>query len=123
MAFKTLPGNAAVTRFIKTAAWATTVKAVRRAINLPQGREEDAGIVGIHGQLIASGLFIPKQNLLPGLSSIRRAKDSSFGVRAVGVAQSGYQNNVRIARVHDHAANVVRIMQANVPPAFAAVRG
>src|SRR5207245_2254853 len=61
--------------------------------------------------------------LFPGLAAVPRPEDATLWVRAVGVAESRNENDVRIRGVNNERADVARIFQADVGPRFAGVGG
>ena len=121
MAFHPRPCAPAVGRFIKPAARAAAVQAPRRAIHLPQRGKKRAGIVRIENHVDRAGLVVLEKHLLPGRAAIAGAEDSPFLVLAVRMAQRRHKNHVRVPRIDNHRADVLRILEARVLPRLASV--
>src|ERR1019366_2413346 len=62
------------------------------------------------------------EDFLPGLAAVGRAEQAALGVRAERVAERRDEGGVRIARAHDHPADVARAVEKR-PPVRAAVGG
>src|SRR6266853_2460554 len=63
------------------------------------------------------------KNLVPGCAAVGGAIDTTLRVRAIGMAERGDQNMVRIARIDPNSRDVLRLLQSDVLPGFAAVGG
>src|SRR5947209_6397223 len=98
-----IPCAAAVARDKDSAAGAAGVASPGLDVNLPGPGEEDAGIVGIHGEFGGAGVLINEQNALPVLASIGCAINSAFLLRAIAGAECGDKDDVRIFWINDHA--------------------
>ena len=75
----------------------------------------------IESYVDASGVLIFVENFLPGLAAVSRAENAAFGVRSVGMAESGHENDIRIVGIDDDFADGAAVVQANVLPGLAAV--
>ena len=96
--FEPLPGRAPVVRAVESASRATAGQAPRSAARLPERGKQNVGIVRIEGNVDASGVLIFVENFLPALAAIDCAENAAFGVRSIGMAESGHENDVRIVR-------------------------
>ena len=92
---------------------------VRRACQ--SAANKNIGIVRIEGHVDASGVLIFVENFLPGLAAIGRAENTALGVRSVGMAERGHENDVRIVGIDDDFADGAAVAQANVLPGLASV--
>ena len=115
------PGVAAIDGLVKSATGTTAGEAPWRARTLPESGEEHIGIVRIEGQVNGASLVILEQNLLPGLAAIAGAEDAAVRIGAISMAERGNIDKIRIARMNQNSGDVLRVVQANVGPGFAAV--
>ena len=99
------------------------VDAPRRPPCLPQRCVNRSWIPRFERQINRARVFVMKQNFLPTLSAIFRAEHPSLLVRPVRMPQRGDENLVYVPRVHDDSPNLPRVLQPDVHPRFAAVRG
>ena len=116
-----LPRVAAVGGLPQTAAAAAGVHAPRRALELPHRREEDARIGRIDREVDRAGGVVEEEHLLPRLAAVGRAEDAALRVRSEGVAHRGDEHAVGVARVDDDVADLLRVVEAEMLPAVAAV--
>ena len=93
------------------------------APGLPDGGIEDAGVVGVQGQVRRAGVLAAKQDFLPGVSSVPGAKYAPLLVGAVGVSQGRHVHQVRVGGVYPHPGDVPGSGKAHVGPGLAAVSG
>ena len=93
------------------------------APGLPDGGVEDAGVVGVQGQVHCPGVLAAEQDPLPGVPSVPGAVYAPLLVGAVGVSQGRHVHQVRVGGVYPYPSNVPRIGQAHVGPGPAAVSG
>ena len=121
VAFDALPGCAVVVRTVETVLVTATVEHPRRAVAFPHCGEEHVGILRIENNVDAAGALVEVENFLPGLAAITGAEDAAFGVRAVGMAESGDQGDVGIRGMDDDLADVASVFQSHVVPGLAAV--
>src|SRR5579872_1949372 len=115
------PGSATVGRAIEAASGTTATQAPGRALDFVHRSKGNVGIVWIKDDVDGTGLVVLVKNLFPCLSAIRRTENSALSIGAICVSQSSDQHDVRITRVDDDGADVLRIFQTNVRPGFAAV--
>ena len=99
------------------------VDAPRRPPCLPQRCINRSWISWFERQINRARVFVMKQNFLPVLSAIFRAVHAAFLVRPVRMPQRGDENLVYVSRVNDDSPNLPRVLQPDVHPRFAAVRG
>ena len=99
------------------------VDAPRRPSRLPQRCVNRSWISRFERQINRARVFVMKQNFLPTLSAIFRAEHPSLLVRPVRMPQRGDENLVYVSRVNDDSPNLPRVLQPDVHPRFAAVRG
>ena len=94
------------------------------APKIPHARKKDFGILGIHRNHRAArrgiGAF---QNLVPVLSAVRRFVKATVLAVAPEFSRHAYVNGVAVFRVNNDFGNALRIRQAHIRPAVAAVRG
>src|SRR5437762_12997152 len=121
VAFNALPGCTVVVRTVETVFVTATVEHPRRAVAFPHCGEEHMGILRIENNVDATGALVEVENFLPGLTAITGAEDAAFGVRAVGMAESGDQGDVGIRGMDDDLADVASVFQTNVVPGFVAL--
>src|SRR5260370_22245151 len=120
-----LPMIAAVIRPIKP-----TGRSVRRRVNaprrpacLPKRCKNRLRSRRFERHIDCCGVFIAKEDFLPALPSIYRTEDAALLVRPVGMTQCSDENFVCIPRVHYDSPDLSRILQPDVRPCLAAVRG
>ena len=77
--------------------------------------------MGIHNQVDRAGVVILEQDLFPRFSAIDATKNAALGIRAIGVAQSRYKDNVRVARMNHDASDMLSVFQTDVGPGLAPV--
>ena len=77
----------------------------------------------IEGDVDASGVFIFVENFLPGLAAVGGAEDAALGVRSIGMAEGGYENDVGVIGIDDDFADGARVAESDVFPTFAGVEG
>src|SRR5262249_4761087 len=68
-------------------------------------------------------VLIHEERLLPSLPAIGRAKDAAFRLRPVRVPERGGENDVRVARINDDAADSTRLLQTHQSPRLSRVSG
>src|SRR5260370_37611590 len=99
------------------------VNAPRWPAGLPQRGKNCIWIPRFERHIDRARVFVVKQNFLPALSAIFRTKNSALRVRTVRMTQRRGENPVWVARVHEDPPDLPRILQPDVHPRFAAVRG
>ncbi len=125
MADDLLPMVAAIFGAIETAA-----RALRRRVDTPgrparlQQRSIDClGVAGLKGQVDDAGVFVVKEHALPFFSAVFGIENAALRIRSIGVAEGGNEDFFRVAGIHENPGNLPRILETNVGPAFAAIRG
>ena len=117
------PTVAAVCRFPKPGAGAAAVIAPPGAHTLQRRRKQNLRIYGVDGDVVEAGIGVDVFGLLPGLAAIRRLEKTALRIRAEEMAHGRHVNDARIGRVHDDAADGLRVVQPEMIPGFAAVGG
>ena len=120
-----MPGFAAVGGFEKAAgvAFERVAGGPWRAARRPQICVDDLRIFGIEGEVGGAGVVIFVENFLPVCAAVSGTEDAAFGIRAVGMAEHGYENAIGILRVNDDGGDLLAVAQAEVLPGFSAVGG
>ncbi len=113
MSLQTLPGCAAVRGFEQAASLPAAGTAPGVDFDLPHASKKDFGIVGIHAQVRAAGVFVDEEDFVPGLAAIGGAIYAALRLRPVGVAERARQHDVGIARIDLHAANAAGFFQSH----------
>ena len=85
-----------------------------------------AGVEGIRrirvpGEIDRANLRATVQHLLPLGTAIFRAVNAALRIRPIGVPKSSDEHGVRVFRMHQNAANVFRIAQADIAPGLACI--
>src|SRR5206468_9502417 len=118
------PGRPAVRRLVEAAP-----RPVRRRIDapgrtprLPERGVHHARIAGTEGEVDGAGVLVLEEDLVPAPPAIRRAEDPALGIGTVGMAEGGQEHAVRIARVDQDAADLLRVAETDVRPGAAAIR-
>src|ERR1700733_9779331 len=119
------PGDAVVGGFVQAAARAAAgrVNIPGRAAGLPQGCVDDLGLRGVGAKVNRAAVVIFAENFCPGGAAIAGAIDAAARIGTEAVAERGDEDDVRVARVHQDAADLLRIAQADVAPGDAAIGG
>ena len=68
----------------------------RHTAELIEGGEEVPGIGGVHGEVYAACFRGVEEYLLPGLAPVFGAVDATLGIRAPGMAEGGYVDQVGV---------------------------
>src|SRR6266850_468037 len=121
IAFDALPGGAVIVRTVEAVLGAATIERPRSAIALPHGGEKYVGIAGIENDVNAAGAVVEIQNFFPGLAAVASSEDPAFGVRAVGMAESGDEYDVWIRGMDDEFADVPGVLQSDIGPGLPSV--
>ena len=93
----------------------------RRAIRIPDGREEHVRVGRIERQVHGAGAIVAVENPLPGLSAVLATEDAAFRVGPIRMAERGDVDDIGIGGVHANARDRLRIAQADVLPGLAGV--
>src|SRR5258707_13154103 len=88
---------------------------------MPERREDDVGIVGIEGKIDAAAVLIFIEHLAPALAAIGGAEDAALRVGTERMAQRGHKRDVGIFRIHNDAADGLRVAKPAVRPHLAGV--
>src|SRR5262249_36368082 len=115
------PSDAAVGGLEDAAARSAAGAIPGAQLKLPHSGEEDARIVGIHGQIGAAGVFVDLQDLLPRLPAVCGAEDSALRLCSVGVAERAGKDDIRIARIDEHAADAAGLLESHQSPRLASI--
>src|SRR6202041_2878049 len=75
----------------------------------------------VHRQAGAAHVLRGKQYALPMLTSVDGAENASIGLRSSRAAQSAGENDVRVRRMDDDAADAAALRQAHVGPGLAGI--
>ncbi len=116
------PGVAAVRGLPEAAARATALAPPRPDAHLPRGREEDARIGGVHGEVDGAGVLVDEEDALPRLPAVPRPVDAALLLGSVQVAERRHEHHVRVTRVDDDAPDPPDLLEPHVSPRLAAVR-
>lgn len=83
VALKALPGDSAINRLKQSAAGSAAASSPGMNHQLPHAREQNIRIVGVHGQIRATGVLVHEERLLPSLAAIGGAKYAALGLRSI----------------------------------------
>ena len=119
------PVIAAVRRLVEAAAGTVgrRVDVPRGTAGLPQGGVEDLRVPRLEGEVDRSGVVVLAEHLLPAPAAVAGAEHAALRVGAVGVPQRRRVDDVRIARIDQHAPDLLRVGEADMGPGLAAVGG
>src|SRR6185436_1766462 len=90
---------------------------------LPHRRVDDVGVRRIDVDILAAGVDVLEQHALEALAAVGRSKDAALFIGAVGMAERGDEDPVRVARIDDQLRNLLRVAQAKVRPRLAGIGG
>src|SRR5271170_1226534 len=107
------PGIAAIGGFEKATvvAFERVAGGPGRPAGRPQVGINDLRILGIEGQVGGAGVVIFVENFLPGCTAVGGAENAAFGIRAVGMAEDGYENAIGILRVYQDICDLLAVAQ------------
>ena len=88
---------------------------------LPQRRVDDVGVGRIDVDVLAAGVLVLEQHVLERLAAVGRAEDAALLVRAVGMAERGDEQAIRVLRIDRELRNLLRVAQAEMRPGLAGV--
>src|ERR1700683_2896367 len=77
----------------------------------------------VHCQVGGAGVFVNEQNPLPGLATVRSAKNSPVLRRRKAAAHRSGKDDVRIRGIHDDARDAAGVFEARMLPGGAAIGG
>ena len=116
--------RAAVDRLEDAAVGAAPGAVLPRALALlPQRRVDDVRIGGIDVDVLAAGVLVDEQHAIERLAAVGRAEDPALLIRAVGMAEGGDEQPVRVRRIDGDLRNLLRVAQAQVGPGLSGVSG
>src|SRR6266404_2595433 len=121
IAFDALPGGAVVVRTEEAVLGAAAIERPWSAVALPHGGEKYVRIAGIENDVNATGAVVEIEDFFPGLAAVASTEDAAFGVRAVGMAESGDEYDVWIRGMDDEFADVPGVLQSDIGPGFPGV--
>src|SRR5439155_11943894 len=123
LALHLLPRAAAVARPVQAASRAAAGEAPRRPVRLPERREQDVRVAGIHGQVDRPGLVVLEEDLLPALAAVPGTEDAALRARTVRVAQGRDVDEVRVLRVDDESGDLAGVLEPDARPRLPRVGG
>ena len=89
----------------------------------PHACKQDTRIAGIHGYFKTAGIFIYKQDLLPGFASITCFVNAPLLLGPVTMPHSCYQYYIGVLGMNHNPADSPRFFEAHVFPGFAGICG
>src|SRR4051794_39716720 len=92
-------------------------------LDLPHAREQDARIARVHRDLRTPGVLVDEQRALPGRAAVDGAEHAALLLRTVGRAERAREDDLRIHRVDDDAAEPAGLLEPAVGPRLARVSG
>ena len=116
------PGVAAVHGAVEAAAGPAAVEAPPRPLPLVHGREDRVRVRRVHGEVDGARVLVDVEHPLPRVAAVPGSEHAALLVRPPKVADRRYVDDVRVARVDEHAGDVLRRLQPLVRPRVAAVR-
>ncbi len=84
---------------------------------------EHVGVARVHRDVVDAGVLADGQHGLPRLPGVGRLVEAAVAARRPERAHRGHVDHLRVAGVHDDAADVHRVLEAEVLPRLAAVGG
>src|SRR6185436_8656292 len=97
------------------------INAPGRAARRPERGVDDVRVSGLEREVDRAGARVRAEDLLPARAAIARAKDAALRVRGVRMPERGDVDDVRVARMDDDAADLLRVVEADVRPRLPAV--
>ena len=119
VSFQVLPVRAAVGGLVHPAA----DHGVRGAAHFIHRGKHDLRIVRVGFEIGGAGLVVHVKNILPGLAAVGGVEYAAFFVGTKRVAHGGDVDVVRIGGIDDDRGDVLRILEPDVGPRPACVRG
>src|SRR5581483_853628 len=115
------PGVAAVGGFVYAAAGAVRrwIHVPGRPPGLPQRGEQRACIVGREDDVDRARVRIRPEDLLPVRAAVARAEYAALRVGSVRMAERGDVDEVRVARIDEDLADLLRVGESDMAPAAA----
>src|SRR5579864_6300893 len=111
--------------FVETAAWAfqRSIDAPGWTARLPHRRVDDLRIFRFERKVGRSDVWAFVQNVLPSAASVGGTIDAACGIRTVGVAERGDEDDIGVRGMNEDAADLPGIAQTDVSPSFSGVGG
>ena len=116
------PVLTAIHRPVEPAPGPAAVEAPARPLPLVHRREDRVGVGGIHGEIDRARVFVDVENLLPRLTAVAAPEHAPLGIGPPQLADRGYINDVGVARMDEHAGDVLRRLEPHVRPRVPPVR-
>src|SRR6266567_1413481 len=88
---------------------------------LPRSRVDYIWMRRIEFHVRAAGVFIFVKDLLPALSAVGRAEDSTLFVRSIRMAEHRGEKPVGVARIHCKRRNLLTVTKAQMLPRLARI--
>ena len=119
------PGLSAILGLVKPAAGRAIGIAGRPGwtTRSPQHGVDRLRIARVEREISAADVIVFGKHLLPGLSAIERAINSALSVRAVRMSHGRYKHTIRIVRIDEDGADLLRVTQSKVLPGLAGIGG
>ena len=117
------PGVPAVRGLVDPAFLATRGDGPGLPLRGPHRGVENVRIREIHRDFVRAGAFADVEHLVPGGATVRGTEYPAHLVRPEGVAEDRRVDDVGVAGVDHHPANLAGVMEPDVRPALSAVRG
>ena len=121
VALQALPGGAAVAGNIDAAPGPAAEQGVGVHLHLPHAGEQHLGVIRVHRQARAARIRVDEKHALPALAAVGRAVDPAFLLGAREAAERGGEDDVRIGRVDDDAADAAGLVEPHVRPGLSGV--
>src|SRR5262249_30983892 len=122
-AAQVLPGVAAVHRSPEAASRASAREAPGRAQGLPESGVQDARVAPRDREVHRPHPLADEEHLFPRAAAVPRAVDAALAVRAEGVAERGDVDEIGVAGIHTHPADMTRIDEPAMGPRSPRVGG
>ena len=116
-----LPRRAAVARHEQPAAGSAALAPPGMDLDLPHPGEEDPRIARMRRDLRTAAVFVDEERPLPGGAAVSCPEDAALGLRPVRRAQRACENDLRIGRIDDDAADAAGLVQTHARPRLAGV--
>src|SRR5215471_286600 len=108
-------------RDVNAAAFAAALKVPRIHLHFPHTGEQCAAVMRIYRQLRAAAILVDKQHMLPGLAAVAGAKDATFALRLVCLAEGTDIYQIGICRVDYDAGDAAGLLQSHARPCRASI--
>ena len=115
------PGVAAVVGAVEPGIRSAAPHLPGLAVHLPDGRVEHFGVPPVDDQVGGAGAGAHEEDPFPGVPPVGGAEHAALFVVAVGMAERGHIDQVRVHRVDADAGDRLGVGEAHMPPGLAAV--